>query len=335
MSVSEQIILVGSRSNVGKVTVDPAAIRSEGGIRPELIVPITVLMNPRAADGQLAVTWLRGRLRTSFHVAPGSEVCAPVDYSLLANMPARSLPSSAANEHRVDLRFALGPAETAALESLRHVGGTSSGLDLYLSLEVNVAGLATAGEVPAPQTTPQAPTSLWGTEFGLHSWLAYFWSVSIQPLTLAISRETWIENVLPNLGYNHVRLIELRLPPPLPDHASAAHEFDAARRALDERRYGDCVAACRGLLSIWEKTLGATKRQVLADVLAQRLGWAQEDPRRRFIDDLWKSANDLANVVHHPEGQPEVEQQIDARDARLLFQILVGLSQYLATIEAK
>jgi hypothetical protein len=77
----------------------------------------------------------------------------------------------------------------------------------------------------------------------------------------------------------------------------------AARLALAERRFSDCVAACRGVISIWEQFLGADRKKLTADVVSAQLGWGEDDLRRKLLDDLWKAANDLSNVPHHPEGQ--------------------------------
>ena len=151
-------------------------------------------------------------------------------------------------------------------------------------------------------------------------------------LPLAIEHTTWIERVLPGLGYDQRRLLEVSLPPPLPNHGSAASEFDKAKRAIAERRYTDCVAACRGLIGIWEQALGSTRARPVATVVAERLGWESTDLRRRFVDDLWKAANDISNVPHHPEGQTSAPQPVDARDARLLFFLVTGLSEYLGTL---
>ena len=129
-----------------------------------------------------------------------------------------------------------------------------------------------------------------------------------------------------------MRLVEVNLPPNLPNHGSASTEFDKAKTALDQRRYSDCVAACRGLIGIWEHTLGATKKQHVAEIVASRQGWKENDARRKFVDDLWKAANDISNFPHHPESQTVAPQEVEPRDARLLFLLVTGLSEYLATI---
>jgi hypothetical protein len=49
---------------------------------------------------------------------------------------------------------------------------------------------------------------------------------------------------------------------------------------------------------------------------------------------LWKAANDISNVPHHPESQIAAPQLVEARDARLLFFLVTGLSEYLGTLPA-
>ncbi len=108
--------------------------------------------------------------------------------------------------------------------------------------------------------------------FGMYAQMFVFWTASIQALFLNVDRTTWIERVLPGLGYENLRLIEVTLPPPLPTHGSAAAEFDKAKKALDERRYSDCVAACRGLIGIRETSLTTAGQQTIAAVVATRVG---------------------------------------------------------------
>jgi hypothetical protein len=163
----------------------------------------------------------------------------------------------------------------------------------------------------------------------MYSQLVPFWTSTIQVLWVRLERTTWTERVLPGLGYDRVRLVEVTLPPDLPEHGSAAQEFDRAKRSLGELRFAECVAACRGVISIWEKALGASPKMHLAEVVAARLGWSAEDARLRFLDDLWKATNDLSNVPHHPEGQVVAPQEISPSDARLMFLLVASLSEYL------
>jgi hypothetical protein len=101
----------------------------------------------------------------------------------------------------------------------------------------------------------------------MYSQVLPFWTCSITPVQCEIDQATWIENVLPGLGYDRLRLLELTFPPPLPDHTSAARQFDKAKIAFDQRRYGDCILECRGLLTMWEKQLSSTRNNLVADIV--------------------------------------------------------------------
>jgi hypothetical protein len=156
-----------------------------------------------------------------------------------------------------------------------------------------------------------------------------FWTTQVQPVQINIEQSTWVNNVLPGLGYDRLRLIELNFPPPLPDHDNGAKQFDNARKALDERRYGDCIDKCRGLLNMWEKQYGATKNRRVADVISDERGWTEDDVRRQMLDQLWKEVGDVANAPHHPEGNVDAE-LFERRDARLVLLLTAALSEYVS-----
>jgi hypothetical protein len=148
------------------------------------------------------------------------------------NFNARSIPHGPV-DHTVQLRFLLSPAEVEDLERMRHAGGDV--FALYCGLDLVVAGLKTFNEVrpgQAPEPTP------WDLNFGLFSQVMPFWTTRVQPVGVQMEQSTWVRSVLPGLGYDRVRLLELTFPPPLPDNGRAARQFDRARQALDGRRYG-------------------------------------------------------------------------------------------------
>jgi hypothetical protein len=229
-------------------------------------------------------------------------------------------------EHTVELRFHLTPADVENLESKRHASPSDT-FTLYLGLDAVVAGLKTYNQMP---TAPgaDAERSPWPMQYGMFSQVFPFWSTKISPVWVSIERSSWVR-VLPGLGYDRSRLIEIPFPPPLPDHPSAASEWDKARRALDEQRYSDCVSECRDLLAMWQSQLQATKARPVVSVVAEQRGWADSDGRRAFLDSVWKAATDIVNTPHHPEGTP-VEQHFDASDARLMLVLTATLSEYVS-----
>src|SRR5579875_343042 len=319
--INKQHITVGNRS-AGDAWVDGGALRGEGGaLHPQLVVPLTIQMAPMQADAMLAVVAVRASLLT--HATPPALVTKPISEVLIEGFPARSLPQ-VAHDHTVALRFFLSGAELEALERHRH-GLSADPFQLYLGVDAVVAGLRTFNQLEpgaAPEETP------WHMHFGMFSQLMPFWHVRIEPLWITIERSNWVREVLHGLGYDRSRLVEIGFPPPLPDHPSAASEWDKARRAFDGQRYADCVSECRDLLAMWQSQLGATKQQRVAAVIGAKRGWPPGDGRLAFLDAVWKATTDLVNLPHHPEGQV-ADQRFDAADARLLLLLTASLSAYL------
>jgi hypothetical protein len=322
MATSTQDILVGTNVSIGKVSVDTSRIMADGGpTRPHLAVPIQIGLSRRdEGDGQLAIAAVTARLCEVEHGPSQSDVCSPVTAAFLSTM---QFVSQKYDPHPNDtfLRFPVTSLEVAALEARRHSRPGDLNVTLYLALDLEVIGLQLFG-------AGNEHANPWGERLGLGFFPGHFWQTMVQPLTLQIAQQTWVEKVLPGLGYDRLRLVELTLPPALPGHASAGGEFDKAKRALDERRYGDCVAACRGLVNIWNRTNEATRTEPMSDVVGKRRGWSADDQRRSLLDGTWKAVTDAVNSSVHPEGE-EGAQEFDAHDARFIFNLVAVLSEYL------
>jgi hypothetical protein len=323
--INKQTITVGGNRIVGQVYVDGGALRGEGGpTKPQLVVPLTIEMNNSPAGAMLALCWLRAHLATDQNASPHLTVAPPATELLLNNLPARSFPQGR-SEHVVPLRFHLTPTDVAELESNRHQAPGDI-FTLYLALDAVVAGVTTYNQVGSQASIEKMP---WDLQFGMFSQLLPFWRTGIPPVPVFIERSTWVRDVLTGVGHNRARLIEMTFPPPMPDHPSAANEWDKARRALDEQRYGDCVAECRDILAMWQRQLKATKERPFASVVSAKHGWSEHDSRIPFLDGLWKAAIDIVNTPHHPEGKM-VEQHFGPADARLMLTLTAALSQYIS-----
>lgn len=323
MPVYPQTITLSNRV-IGEASIDGGAVRGEGGpIRPQLVVPLKLQLNPTPENAQLAVCHLSARLSTDQNASPHTAVCRPVSVSLMNGFHARSIPHGP-NDHTVQLRYFLNPTEVEDLEWQRHNGGGDTFM-LYCGVDLVVAGLKTFnsfGPGQAPEPTP------WEINFGMFSEVMPFWTARVYPVGVQIEQSTWVRSVLPGLGYDRVRLLELKFPPPLPDSERAARQFDKARQALDARRYGDCIQECRGLLNMWERQFKSTKARRVADIVAGDRRWPAGDIRRDLLDVLWKEVGDIANASHHPEGDVDAE-LFDERDARLVLLLTAALSEYV------
>ena len=321
MSHDKQEIILGSRVSGGVIEVDSDRVTGEGGPeRPQLVIPITVRMHQRPeGQRQIALVGLRAWLTSDQQGPPNVPLAAVVTERYYSNMPFTSQSYEQPHGMQATLRFRLNPAELSDLELRRHTGPTHPNLQIYVGLEPEVVGLHSIGEdVERP----------WG-EVGLASFWAHLWNVSVRPLSLNISQQTWIERVLPGLGYDRLRLIEVRLPPGLPDHASAAQEFDRALRALDQGRYAECVVACREIIQMWNAELQASKANHMGDVLGHARGWDDNDHRRTLITTVWTALINVTNVAHHVAGQPSAP-EFSAEDARLICYLTAAMSERLS-----
>lgn len=322
--VHKQSILLGSSRIVGTASVDGGAVRAEGGpIRPQLIVPLTLELQPTPENAMIAVTWLGATLSSDQNASHRGAICQPVSVNPTQGFHVNST-SQVSTDRTIELRFFLSSLEVELIEQQRQAA-PNDGLELYLGVELAVAGVQVFNRVEPGKQAPELP---WGTQYGLFSQVFPFWNSQVQAIRVEVEQSKWSRDVLPGLGYDRLRLMELVFPPALPGHPSAAKQFDQARLAIDQRRYGDSVLACRGLLNMWEKQFGATKKNLVADVIASARGWQDGDVRRDLLDTLWKEVGDIANAPHHPEGDVDAE-IFNARDARLVLLLTAALSEYV------
>ncbi len=322
---------------VGKVRIDSAQIRGEGGwLDPHLIIPIEIELYQRPENQQLVLTGLSSSLKRDGIPGTSNQIGSSNNLNLLRNMNYRTFPN-APTVNTLQLSFNLTQEQVKKLEEARE-DSLQGPFTLYVELEGVLAWLAGTGN--SVGTHQSEPSTLRGENLplvlGMYSELIPFWNTSIGVLRVAIESTTWI-NVLSGLGFDRVRLVEINLAQ-MPEAGFVASQFDKARRYLDEGRFEDCVAACRGIKNAWEKRLKATKKKPVAAILAEKLGWTQEDPHYQFLDKTWEGLHIMTSAFHHPEalsntldGAEEVSQSIvaSAADARFCFFQIVILSEYV------
>jgi hypothetical protein len=249
--VVKQYILINSTRSVGSITVDESRIQGQGGpSRPQLVIPVTVAMSVRPDESALALTELRGELRPDTNSFPQEGIGRPVTLDVATGFLGWSRPDDE-SRHAVELRIALSATDIKEVEERRH--RTQDGkARVALFLDPVVEGVRHFNQYLPGQENPN-PGPWDEPMLGMYSHRVTFWNSSITPLPLTIEMSQWVESILLGLGYDKLRLIELWLPPGLPGTNAAALEFDKARLAFDQRRYGDCVTACRGLISMWNR----------------------------------------------------------------------------------
>ncbi len=329
--MTEQYLLVNNAQSAGSVAVDQSRIRGEGGPkRPQLVIPATVAMAVCSDDSALALTELRASLRPETSAFPWDTVGRQSTLDLADGFLGWSRPDIE-NKHPIELRISMSSVDVEEIEHRRHLDPDGR-TRLALFLDPVVEGVRHFNQqLPGRESLNAGP---WDQpRFGMYSQRFTFWSSTIQPIPLTIEMSQWVEAILPALGYNQLRLIELVLPPALPGHNAAAIEFDKARLAFDQRRYAECVAACRGLVAMWNRLLGADKSNQLGSVIGDRLHWPEGDKRRTFLTETWVAVIDMVNVPPHPEGQPN-PQHYSSDETRLIFREVAVLSEFLSSVSS-
>ena len=327
--VAEGDIKLATRT-VGRLRVDAGMIRAEAGpLEPRLVVPVTIEMNNRPRDQMLVVTHLVSHLHIGDHNNSTTQVGLPARLELIPGMYAHSVPEGS-GRHQTELRFQMSPEAVHRLERARH----ESADQLFTLNMRSTAAVAwareTRGEMqPARggsgETGPEDPFKL---QLGMHTDFSFFWTVEIDPLRIQVEPSAWVANVLPGLGVDTMRLVEVLFPPKLPGSGNAAKAFDEALQAFNARRYDECISKCRGIVSAWNKSLGATKARPMGKAVASRQGWAKDDARIEWLNGLWKSLVDLGNAVHHPESRAGAP-RLSPQDAKLHLTMTATMSEYL------
>jgi hypothetical protein len=318
--ISTTDILISTYS-VGTLTLDGPGARGEGGSHdPRLVIPTTIAMAPKPSEKQLAVTELECALHWGPEANDQNQIGPTVSRTFLPELHAISVEKNP-NNFKIDLRFGLTPVVVERLDTVRQASPNG---DLRLqvrskvivSLIYQISGEATTRAVVRP--IPDFP---FGLDYGIASTLAHFWNSSIYPFALEIPRSSWVERVLPGLGVEHVRILEVGLPrtvAPLP--SDTLRRFDAARTDLDNGRGRECVQKLRDVRYAIEQHLGATKASPVAMKIAAHRGLPPDAVQVRYLDAVWKALADLTSDPHHDASPVS---SVDARSALLVTAVLL------------
>jgi hypothetical protein len=304
-------------AGIGEISVNPDDIRGEGGdTEPVLVVPITVRLNARPSEAAIA-------LQSSTPV--GQPIGPPVHLDLRPGMPVSSMPWGTP-AHLLDLPFRLTPAIVERLDRLRH--RNNGALELRIGFSVVAAWVRRVYN----QMTPNQPADTevpFELMYGMLADTTAFWTTQVQDLVFTVNQSTWVDKVLPGVGHDEVRLVEVRLPRELDEREGAA--FGRQLRHLDRLDYQESVAASRALLHAWEQRLGATRQNPVGQVVGDQQQWPVGDPRRTFLDELWVTAKTLANAAHHEAAQP-TPLSLAEPETRAHLLLIALLSEWLSAV---
>ncbi|PZR99876.1 MAG: hypothetical protein DLM70_14600 [Chloroflexi bacterium] len=284
---------------VGEIALDLERVRGEGGpASPCLVLPVTVSMHSRDASQALAVTNLVCTLYSG-EIIPAYQVGQPVTFDLMGGLPVRST-RFAPNPHCMEISFPLSTSLIHRLEDRRHRTEDKAFFG-HLTVSGTVAWLvASGGEAPGNRSMKPIPGYAFDSNLGICFILAPFQETRVDTIVVRVSASTWIDHVLPGLGLDHVRLVEISLPRSggaLPE--AIGPFFDGARRDYDAGRYRECVQKCRDVRYAVEKHVGATAQRPVGEAIQDRVGWPLAEAERRFLNQCWRALADFTSASHH------------------------------------
>ena len=303
--------------SVGMTSVDSAQVRGEGGlVAPMLVIPLNVELEQRPNEERLAL--LRLEVALWLPSARGSaQLGAPV---IVFGDGAEGGVWHTADTHdfqtRIDLRFPI------TLEMLRLIEETVHALqtpNLGLTLKIKPAFAHVVG-VETMTTAHGMPGQVHtlGSAFELRP-LAW---PTVEQLEVYLSRQQWME-IATGLGLEEMRLVAIRLPKKVEGlDPKLVSLFDEAAAKYEMRDYRGAIGICRDIRTLAEQTLGATKTNTVADVIAAERGLGATSPPIRFVRDAWTLFAQATNAAHHGQSVG-VYTAADGRAVLLLTAVLL------------
>jgi hypothetical protein len=325
--VKQARIQLGSTTGIGTIDLDLDQTRGEGGPEnPYLVLGLNIALNPRRADQMLALASLSCSLYLS---PPGPEVSStqiklvgqPVAIDLTNGKEQFIIRSISKFPAQVQARIPLTGANVAQIERHRHEHGAFTAVGRFSADVVWFVEIGNSQHLGGPETPPlENPFS---TEFGILSTLAHFWTASVEDLDISIPASVWVDKILPGLGLNRLRLVEVMLP----EEAGSLSEqiinyFDTARRSFDLGHYRPSMLQLRDMRHATEAALGAVKGRRVADIIAERLALPTDSEKRRSLDSAWEALVHSTNMAAHLTEGPYVT-PADARACLLMAAVVI------------
>jgi hypothetical protein len=132
--------------------------------------------------------------------------------------------------------------------------------------------------------------------------LSYLWQAAIGTLSIDTTEMKWTENILPNIGYDRYRLVEVGLPSSntlVPEQA--IEYFKQAKKVSDEGNNQECLRVCRLALEEIKKHLQIQNFE-LGTAVTKKLGWRDQPElteQAKFLNHTWRGLYILANAANH------------------------------------
>lgn len=310
---------------IGEITLKENQVRGEGGpYNPRLVVPVEINLHQRPAMQAIAVTSLTYTFYCG-EISPSTQIAEPVTHDLTASFPARSNPHGPSRSY-LEMHFQASETMIVQMEARRHRSPDTT-FQGWVTISASIAWMVAAGgEAPGAGSLRPMPDYSFEMTMGICVSVAPFLETSVGNLSIRLPASTWIDKVLPGLGLDHLRLVEIALPRSggaVP--GEVVPHFDAARRDYDFGRHRECIQKCRDVRNLIEKHLGASKAHPVGDALADLAGLPLPQDQRRFLNQCWIALADLTSAAHHQMAYSTA----DARACLLLTAVLLEYLQML------
>jgi hypothetical protein len=319
VSTAVSISLANSRI-IGEVSLDPSRVTSEGGwADPRLVFPLQITLQPQPERAMLVLTEITYSLHSASPASDFNQIGRAVTSNLMYGFTCRtSVGGSSSGTPQI--RLPLSQAILTQLEQQRH-HHPEHAFSAVLRLQPTIAWIEQTGNV-TPDEFKEHPFQQ--QHIGPFSRLAYFWYPQIGDLEVKISASDWVQHVLPGLGYDQTRLIEIVL------HANDGsfpimNYHDTARRHFDLGNYREAIASCRDIRNAIEQHLGATRTQPVGTVIANQRGFAPDAPQRGILNAVWEAFCVITNEAHHIPGGPRLTEA----DTRMCLHVTAIILDYL------
>ncbi|MCC7303491.1 MAG: hypothetical protein IT233_12700 [Bacteroidia bacterium] len=149
-------------------------------------------------------------------------------------------------------------------------------------------------------------------------------------LQFSIPRSIWIEKILPDLGHQSFRLVEIPLGHKQLKEAYSdiIFEFNKAEDYFNQTDYNKCVAHCRNTLDALTRNLKKIKERKPSE---SSFKWLEGIDKATFswIDELNKTNSAISSKSHH-SGQ---KKEFTRHEAESIYLVILGLLNLIGHIK--
>jgi hypothetical protein len=150
-------------------------------------------------------------------------------------------------------------------------------------------------------------------------------------LDFQIPKSTWVEKILPKLGFRNFKLIEIPLSHDMlkESYDDIILEFNKAEHYYKLHDYNKCIAHCRHTLDALTRNLVKIKNRMPSETGFE---WLKTVSQETFswIDKLNQKTSALASKTHHSGQKIDFNRQ----EAESIYLIVVGLLNYIGSLKA-